>query len=297
MIRSHPRSNAIAYLALFVALSGTAAAADTVFSEDIVDGEVRTSDISNANGVRSVDVRDDTLDEGGLAAVDLATNSVGTDEIGSEAVTTSELKQDGVVAADIGTSAVGTSEIATDAVTGSELAPNSILSGEIASNTIVDIDLSGNSVGSDELKPDAVTGPEMAADSVRSQELADNAVSSAHLGSSSVGKDEIGAEAVGAGELLDVHEHQSGLIDVVDMNAHNGQWESDTGTVSCGANEQMLSASIEWIDDQDHAETALKSIDFNRGSTDSAQVTGIFDGGGGFNNPATFRAVATCIGS
>ena len=200
--------------------------------------------------------------------------------------------------ADIASSAVGTAEIATDAVTGSELAPNSILSGEIASNTIVDIDLSGNSVGSDELKNDAVTGLEMAADSVRSQELADNAISSTHLKSSSVGQDEIGADAVGAGELLDIHEHQSGLIDVIDNNAHNGVWESSEVTVSCTSGEQMLGASIEWVDDQRHAETALKDIDYSRGSSiDSATVTGIFDGGGGFNVFATFRAVATCIGN
>ena len=199
--------------------------------------------------------------------------------------------------ADIGTSAVGTSEIATDAVTGSEVAPNTILSGEIASNTIVDVDLSGNSVGSDELKNDAVTGLEMAADSVKSQELADNAISSSHLKSSAVGKDEIGGDAVGAGELLDIHEHQTGLNDVVDGNAHNGVWESTDVTVSCTSGEQMLGASIEWVDDQGHEEVALSDINYSRGnSIDSATVTGIFDGGGGFNNPATFRAVATCIG-
>ena len=137
----------------------------------------------------------------------------------------------------------------------------------------------------------------MAADSVSSQELADNAINSSHLSSSSVGQDEIGADAVGAGELLDIHEHQSGLIDVIDNNAHNGTWGSDTGTVSCGAGEQMLGASLESIDDQQHAETALKSIDYSRGATDSATVTGIYDGGGGVNFPATFRAIATCIGS
>jgi hypothetical protein len=301
MIREHLRSNVVGYVGLFLfAMSGTAIAldgSDTVFSDDIVNGQVKTNDISNSNGVRSADVRDDTLDGGGLAPADLAPNSVGSSEIAAEGVTTLDIQQDGVVAADIGAGAVGSSEIATDAVGGSELAPNSVLSGEIASNTIVDVDLSGNSVGGDELKNDAVGGLELAPDSVSSQELADNAIDSSHLKSSVVGKDEIGADAVGGGELVDIHEHQSGLIDVVDINAHNGQWESDTGTVSCSAGEQMLGATIEWVDDQAHAETALKTIDYSRGSTDSATVTGIFDGGGGFNNPATFRAVATCIGA
>jgi hypothetical protein len=47
MIRDHLRSNLIGYLALFVALGGsTAFAADTVFSEDIVNGQVKTNDIA-----------------------------------------------------------------------------------------------------------------------------------------------------------------------------------------------------------------------------------------------------------
>ena len=200
--------------------------------------------------------------------------------------------------ADIASSAVGTSEIATDAVTGSELAPNSILSGEIASNTIVDIDLSGNSVGSDELKNDAVTGLEMAADSVSSQELADNAIASSHLKSSVVGQDEIDADAVGAGELLDIHEHQIAPVHIVDGNAHDGEWVKSSGIVNCGEGEQMLGASIEWVDDQGHEETALRDIHYlRRDLIDSATVAGIFDGGGGGNNPASFRPVATCIGS
>ncbi len=88
------------------------------------------------------------------------------------------------------------------------------------------------------------------------------------------------------------------MVDVVDGNAHNGVWESTEVTVSCTSGEQMLGASIEWVDDQGHEETALRDIDYSRGSSiDSATVTGIFDGGGGFNDFATFRAVATCIGN
>ena len=94
MIRNHLRSNAIGcavgLVALFVALGGNAAAdhpggADTISTEDIINGQVFSNDISNSNGVRSADVRDDTEDEGGLAAIDLAANSVGASEIAAEA--------------------------------------------------------------------------------------------------------------------------------------------------------------------------------------------------------------------
>jgi hypothetical protein len=137
----------------------------------------------------------------------------------------------------------------------------------------------------------------MAADSVKGQELAVNAIDSSHMQSSSVGVDEIAGDAVGAGELVELHEHRSGLVEVVDGNAHNGVYESNTGTVTCGAGEQLLDASIDWIDDQGHEETALREIEIERAGDDSAEVTGIFDGGGAFQDPATFQAVATCIGS
>jgi hypothetical protein len=63
-------ANVTATLALFVALStGGAYAANTVFSTDIVDNEVYSADVRNAN-----------LAGGGLGAIDLADNSVGTSE-------------------------------------------------------------------------------------------------------------------------------------------------------------------------------------------------------------------------
>src|SRR5262245_4501911 len=88
------------FLALFLVLTGGVAyAANTVFSSDIVDGQVKTADIGNGevkiadiaagavatdeigtNQVRSVDVRDDSLTRGGLTEADLASDSVGFNE-------------------------------------------------------------------------------------------------------------------------------------------------------------------------------------------------------------------------
>ena len=84
------RRNAIALLALFVALGGTAYAANTIGSSDIIDesilsqdiklnevktpdlaaGSVQTGKIAN-NQVFSEDVRDDTFANGGLTGVDI----------------------------------------------------------------------------------------------------------------------------------------------------------------------------------------------------------------------------------
>ena len=89
---AHLRRQWMGALALLLVLTGgTAYAANTVFSADIVDGEVKSNDISNVNGVRSVDVRDDTETGGGLTAGDLRTDSVGVLEIAPDAVRGSEI--------------------------------------------------------------------------------------------------------------------------------------------------------------------------------------------------------------
>ena len=68
---AHLRGQWMGALSLFLVLSGGVAyAANTVFSSDIVNGEVKSVDIAN-NQVRSADVRDDTLAGGGLTAADL----------------------------------------------------------------------------------------------------------------------------------------------------------------------------------------------------------------------------------
>lgn len=64
-IGRHLAGNAIGYLALVVATSGTAYAAATIGSPEIIDGSVR-----------SVDISDETVPNGGLSGVDIRTNTI-----------------------------------------------------------------------------------------------------------------------------------------------------------------------------------------------------------------------------
>ena len=99
LARLRPRltfANVCSFLALLLALgTGGAYAADTVFSTDIVDGEVKTADIDNnavttakirADGVREPDIQDGAV--GGAA---IATGAVGTLEIATDAVQATEV--------------------------------------------------------------------------------------------------------------------------------------------------------------------------------------------------------------
>jgi hypothetical protein len=93
-ILGHMRSHVIAYVALFFALTGTAIALpnhNTVFSDDIVNGEVKTLDIKDG-AVKTEDVRDDTQPGGGLGAADLKPDAVGSSEIADNAVGSSEIQ-------------------------------------------------------------------------------------------------------------------------------------------------------------------------------------------------------------
>ncbi len=71
----HLRAQWMGALALFLVIAGgTAYAANSIGSSDIIDGQVKTADIGN-NQVRSVDVRDDSLAGGGLTGADIADQS------------------------------------------------------------------------------------------------------------------------------------------------------------------------------------------------------------------------------
>ena len=261
MIRDHLRSNVVGYIALLCfAMSGTAVAldgSDTVFSDDIVNGQVRTDDISNSNGVRSVDVRDDTLDGGGLTVEDLAPDSVTRSEVANNAVGSTEIDTDGVNSPEIGAASVRADEIALGAVGASEIASEGVGSPEIENE----------SIGSGEIDFDAV------------------------------GKAELDDNAVGASSIVELHEHEGTTEFVQDGTAHDGAYGVATGTVSCPGTEKMVSVSLDWVETNGHNETFVANVpEIDRSGDDTARITGAYDGGGGFGNAAVFHTVATCLG-
>ncbi len=92
-IRDHLRRNVYGLLALFFAISGTAVALDgqnTVFSDDITNGEVRSPDILNAT----------------VGAPDLATASVTSPEVKNETLVGGDIADDSLTGADIAESSL-----------------------------------------------------------------------------------------------------------------------------------------------------------------------------------------------
>ena len=164
---THLRSNIVGYVALFIALSGTAYAVDgelpgqnQVGSEDIIDGEVFTADIAN-NQIRSGDVRDDTFAGGGLTGTDIADESLTGSDIGFGAVESADVADGSLSGVDIADGGVDNAELAPNSVTGAEVFPSSLTGADILSNSLTGADIGSETIGADEIEPFAVGASEV----------------------------------------------------------------------------------------------------------------------------------------
>lgn len=126
-------------LALVVG-GGTAYAAGTVGSADIIDESVRSVDLLN-NQIRSVDVRDDSQTGGGLGAVDLAPGSVGVSELSPGAFAAPDISQDSPTAPfEIAANAVQGVEVTDETLTGADVDSNSLTGADINETTLTALD-------------------------------------------------------------------------------------------------------------------------------------------------------------
>ena len=147
-IRDHIRSHVVGYIAVFLfAMSGTASALDgsnTVFSDDIVNGEVKTADIGNS------EVGTGDIANGGVGTLDIADDAVTKNQIAAGGVHTSEIANSNVLGVDIKDGEVGSADITDQSVTGDDLAGTGFGANgfngdeEIADGTISGFDIGNN---------------------------------------------------------------------------------------------------------------------------------------------------------
>ena len=142
-ILGHLRTHVIAYVALFFALTGGTAFAltgsNTVFSDDITNGEVKTADIGGGE-VRSPDLLDSgvkatDIADGHVRSPEIADGAVGTSELGANAVDTSRIADNAVDTPKIADNAVGSAKIAGLAVTTGKLGGDSVTAPKLAGTT------------------------------------------------------------------------------------------------------------------------------------------------------------------
>lgn len=99
-LRAHIRQNVVGYVAIFLFATGGVAyathpgGANTISSDDIINGAVKSADVGN-DSLESQDVRDDTTAGGGLQGVDLRPGSVGGSEVADGALTAADIADTG----------------------------------------------------------------------------------------------------------------------------------------------------------------------------------------------------------
>ena len=156
-IHSHIRANVIGYVALFIALSGTAWAGAKINAGDISKNAVRSKQIKNAQ-VKTKDIRDghvraaDVLD-GSLTGAEIALGAIGTEQLASRAVTTDRIAAGAISSSRIAPNAVLGSHVIDNAVGSSEIADAAVGNSEIATDAVGTSEVVSRAIGADELAP------------------------------------------------------------------------------------------------------------------------------------------------
>jgi hypothetical protein len=154
-IRHHIRSNVVGYIAIFLfAMSGTAfglAGSNTVFSDDIVNQEVKTDDLKN----------------GDVGIADLGVNSVGSGELADGSVKSAEINDGTIATVDIADGAVNSAKILDQSVTGTDLSGtgfgNNGFNGdeEIIDGSITGFDIGANQLGGGHIVDGSLNGADI----------------------------------------------------------------------------------------------------------------------------------------
>lgn len=223
------------------------------------------------------------LGGGAAIAAGLAKNSVGSKQLKKNAVTETKIKN-GVVTS---------GKIADGSIVTAKLADGSVVTGKIVNAAVTSDKLADGSVVAIKLGNGAVTTVKLLDAAVTNAKIANDAVNAAKIAADSVGSSEIVSGVVGSDELDTVHEHPGAERNITDTTAHDGLYEIDSASVSCGVGEDLLSVSVDWTASGGHNERVTTGVTtITRGEPDSATVEVAYDGGAAV---ATWRPVATCI--
>ena len=119
--------------------------------------------------------------ENGISQTNLATNSVGGDQILDDAIDTAQLKNDSVNSGVIQTNAVLSSHIATNAVTSDSIATNSVDATHIDDGVITNTLLEDETIESGKIKDSAIITSKIANNQIVTSKIADNTVTGAKI--------------------------------------------------------------------------------------------------------------------
>ena len=210
-IRAHLRSNVVGYVAIFLfAMSATAIAlpgSNTVFTDDIVNGEVQSPDIGT-NEVTSADI---------------ANGTVATQDMATDGVTNPDIADDAVGTAEIGDGEVTSADVFDASLTGVDLANNSVSGDDIQNETLTTNDLQGNSVQTDEIENETIGSSDIGPAAVGASEVGDGVVARVGAGVNAPG----GAAENGAYTVVNASSSCNAGEELI---GGSGQWSPDNNS-------------------------------------------------------------------
>jgi hypothetical protein len=197
---------------LLVVGGGTAYAANTVFSADIVNGEVKTADIGLDQ------VTSSRIAPGAVFGSDLQADSVTSAKVLIDSLTSADLAADSVTASEVLDGSLAGADIANSSLTGDDVASSSLTGIDIASGSLTSSDILDESLDGTEIADGGLTTSDLALSSITGSRIADSAVTTSDIANRTVNMDDInGAD-------------RSGSIDVGAIS--NGRCVTITGSVS-----------------------------------------------------------------
>lgn len=221
----------VAYFALFVALGGTAYAADewtgaNIVNESLtgvdikgkagtastpaVNGSITTFDVAGqganaTNGTPFVDGSLTTFDikDQSLRGDDLAAGAVGGTQLGADAVAGDKVADGSLSGADLADGSIGGTQLGADAVAGDKVADGSLSGSDVLDESLTSADIGPSAVGTSEIATDGVGATEVQDNSIDSGEIVDNSLFAQDLAPNSVGASELAANTVDSTKVAD----------------------------------------------------------------------------------------------
>lgn len=154
----------------------------------------------------------------------------------------------------LGRNSVGTEQLKWNSVTSGKLAPEAVRAGRLAKDSVAADRLRRNSVGPGKLAPEAVHAGRLAKNSVVSNRLRDNSVNASKIVDGTVGTKELADGAVSASKL--------GAINVRAASAWIGA--NSTGQVNspCKTGERLIGSGAYWSPVADNGHSIESMFDY-----------------------------------
>jgi len=220
-------SNGPANSALVMNAAGTNQEWALIDSDNIQDGSIANVDLA-PNSVNSGNIVDNTITtdditDGTITNADLAANSVNSNNIVDGSVTTTDildgtvatidLSDDAVTSAKIQNGGVATVDIANDAVTTAQIADGAVTTDDILDGTIATVDIADDAVTSAKIQNGGVATIDIADDAITTAKIADGAVTTDDILNSTIETVDIADAAVTSAKIANETIITSDILD------------------------------------------------------------------------------------